>query len=62
MDEIKQKQVIGSLEIDAIGGKVKLGNVQFHGMCVTPNGLDVRIYFDGDISDLKFLETFTDQT
>ena len=62
MDEFKQNQVMGRLEIDAIGGKVMLGNVQFYGMCITPNGLEVRICFEGDISELKFLEKFTDQT
>ena len=62
MDGIKQSEIMGRLEIDAIGGKVMLGNVLFYGMSITPNGLEVRICYEGDISELKFLEKFTDET
>ena len=44
-----QNQVNGKLAIGAIGGAVTLDNIQFHGISVTPNGLELRIYFGGDI-------------
>ena len=62
MDLSNQNQINGRLAIGAIGGKVTLNNIQFQGISITPNGLDARIYFDGDVSDLKFVETLTDQT
>ena len=57
----KYGEANGKLAIIAIGGAMTLEKIHFHGINVTPNGLEMRIYFDVDIADLRFIRTLTHQ-
>merc|ERR1711973_1026823 len=52
--------IIGNLVIQGEGGELILQDIQFGGMNPTPNGLEMRVRYDGNIQNVRFLRRLED--
>ena len=52
--------IIGNLVIQGQGGELMLQDIQFYGMNSTPNGLDMRVRYNGNIQSIRFVRRLED--
>ena len=55
-----QNTINGNLVIQGEGGELILQNIQFDGMNPTPNGLEMRVRFEGNIQNVRFMRRLED--